>query len=711
MLKLENLSITYGERIILDDVSMRFPKGHVSVIQGASGSGKSSLLNVMGLMQQPNKGCRYDNDDVDILAYTEQEKADFRLHNIGFIFQQNNLIQELSAEENVSIPLRVCGTSKGSMTKVKELLDFVGLSHLCQHYPGRLSGGEEQRVAIARALANDANIILADEPTASLDEANTNIILGLLQKLAHELNKTVIIVSHDPTVLSIADFVYKIEDKKLVTVSDRDLRNDHITDNKGESTSEFPKRKMFDFVRFYTKNRIGDKVLNKVFVALTAVIAALAIVFVNFGSEYTKEQSAFINGISDKSIFAVNDTLGLNAKTDYGSALAINDEVLQKIGQIPNVHIWYPYYNFSSTSFFGNDSEVAEIRIKDGDTIVGTKTYERKKSGRFDEEQFMVAPLYPEENLDFLLSDKTDEENGTGVILTYTLAEQLGILPENLVDKEVEMKVFVPTKLRNTKISKSTNSDDPSAEQVELLGDTAAYKLVTIKSKIRGVLSQTYDLQRSEITSAFLLDYDAFNNILMENKDDNYEITFDGSLEKELAPSAVVVFANSYNDVSGVVAKLQSISPIFSISNKATDVRTIQNNIAATKNIMMLITAVFVAVIIVMFSMLYYMKNRSRKKEVGILKSLGLTKQNVVQLITFEMGNIAIRSFVNSLIIALIFSFLGNGLFGIPLFNITLFSVLVGLVISVGIVIVAGVLPIYNASKVDPIAAIREINK
>lgn len=711
MLKIENLSIVYGDRIILDDVSVEFPKGYVSVIQGESGSGKSSLLNVLGLMQKSNKECKYYNDSVEISKYTEKEKADFRLHNMGFIFQQNNLIQELSSHENVSLPLMVFGQNKKYMQKVNELLDYVGVSHLYRHYPGSLSGGEEQRIAIARALANDANIILADEPTASLDDTNAKIILELLKKLAHELNKIVVIVSHDAQVLKIADFVYKIENKKIVHVSGEKVPQDKRLPYNDAQEIAFQKRKIFDFIQFYTKSRIGDKVLNKIFVAITALIAAIAIIFVNFGSEYTKGQNDFINAISDKSIFVVNDTLGLNGDTDYDAALSMTNETLTNIEQIPNIHKWYPYYEFSSSGFSSNDNDIAEITIKDGNNIILNKKYGKKEVGTSDIAQFAVAPLYPEENLDFLLDYKNDTPDEKGIMITNALAKQLSTSPEQLVDKEIELQAFVPVKLYDTKITRSANAQDREAEDRGVLGDGAFYKLVTIKSKIIGVLSPTYNLQRSEIKDVFLLDYETFNNILTSNKDENYGEEFNGFPEKELAPSSLIIFANSYNDVPMIISKLQTISPVFSVSNRASDVRTIQNNIDATKNIMMLITIVFIGIIILMFGMLYYMKNRSRKKEVGILKALGLTSNNIVHLITFEMGNIALKSFINALVIALIFTYIGNGIFGIHLFNITFLSIGIGLLVSVGIVIVAGVLPVYNASKVDPIHAIREINR
>jgi len=720
MLKIENLSIVYGDRIILDNVKIAFPKGSVSVIKGASGSGKSSLLNVLGLMQQPNELCTYYKDKIDVSRYTEKEKADFRLHNIGFVFQQNNLIQELSAHENVSLPCMIFGKDEHMRRKVNDILDYVGVSHLAKNYPGSLSGGEEQRVAIARALANDADIILADEPTASLDETNANIVLAMLQKLAHELNKIVVIVSHDEHVLSIADYVYEIEDKKIKQVSSEKVKKaDSLLDDTQKKVT-FGQRKMLDFIQFYTKSRTGDWLINKIFIGVTAVIAAVAIIFINFGTAFTQGQQDFINAISDRSIFVVNDTLGIGGDTVYTGAMAMNNVNLSKIDQVENVQSWYPYYEFNSIGVSGNAEDKASILIKDGNEVVAHKEYDereiqKEREKMVDEERgnglFSVAPLFSEENISYLLSHKSDNDQAEGVIISGGLARTLNVRPESLINKEIQIKVFVPIKLYETTIRVGNPNVGNVDKRQEIKGTNVFSKLVTITSKIRGVLDDRYDLHRSENEDLILLNYKQVDAILQENKDEHYGETFPGFPEKALAPIGLVIFANSYNDVPTVVSDLQRISPSFTVTNKATDFETVEANIKSTRDMMLLITIVFICVIVLMFGVLYYIKNRSRKKEVGILKAMGLTSGNIVQLITFEMSQIALKSFIHAVIIAFVLVAIGNFFAELELFKITLLSVLVGLFVSVAIVIVAGVLPIYSASKVDPIHAIREINK
>jgi len=711
MLKIEHLSIIYGDRIILDDTAIQFPRGSVSVVQGPSGAGKSSLLNVLGLMQRPNKECVYTNDGVDISHYTEKEKADFRLHNMGFVFQQNNLIQTLSAHENVSIPLMVLSTDENVKDKVNEILDYVGVRHLANNYPSSLSGGEEQRVAVARAIANDADIILADEPTASLDETNVNVILELLQKLAHELNKVVVIVSHDAKVLRIADYVYKIENQSIVEVLSKKATKvkKQMTDK--TKSDGFGKRKMVDFVRFYTKRRIGDRLLNKTFIAVTAFITAIVIIFVNFGSEYAQGQKDFINAISDRSIFVMNDTLSLRSKKYYPSASPISKRELLMIEQIPHILQTYPYYEFLSATSFANGNDQAEITIKDERNMVVPKRHVQEIETDGMSDNFAVTPLYPEENINFLLEHKSDNSTEKGVIITNVLAKTFDIELESLIDKEIELKTFVPISLYDEKIMDEDGLQTIGEQTVMNEKNNMFYKLVSIKSKIKGILKPTYNLQRSQHKALILLDYDVFNEVLETNKDISYGNIATNVQQKALTPNAFVMFVNSYENVPTVVQKLRTISPIFEIANEASDIQQIQGNIELAKNVTLVITILFIGIIILMFGMVYYIKNRSRKKEVGILKALGLTRNNIVHIITFEMWLIAIQAFIVGVLMSFGFAYLGNAFVRLPVFTITGLSIFVGLVVSVGIVILAGVLPIYNASKVDPIQAMYEINK
>jgi putative ABC transport system ATP-binding protein len=196
----------------LRGLSMDVKEGEMISIIGPSGSGKTTLLNIVGGLDQATGGYVHVGD-ILVTALNPSQLVDYRRKTVGHIFQALNLISTLTAAENVELPMIAFGASRETRTKrVQELLDIVGLTDRADHKPEELSGGEQQRVAMAAALANDAPLILADEPTGELDTVNAKIVVDYLVKIKRELGKTIIMVTHDPSVARAADRILRIED-------------------------------------------------------------------------------------------------------------------------------------------------------------------------------------------------------------------------------------------------------------------------------------------------------------------------------------------------------------------------------------------------------------------------------------------------------------------------------------------------------------------
>ena len=195
---------------VIKDFSYSFYTNTFYCIKGRSGVGKTTLINILGLIKQPTSGT-YFIYGKDVRNFSDVQRASLRNRGIGFIFQDFKLLENLNALENIMVPLMV--DSKSSLEEVKskafDLLKLVGLEEKSKFYPKELSGGEKQRFAIARALVNNPTLILADEPTTSLDEENESIILNLLKKLSKK-GKCVIVVSHDSVVEKYADEILKL---------------------------------------------------------------------------------------------------------------------------------------------------------------------------------------------------------------------------------------------------------------------------------------------------------------------------------------------------------------------------------------------------------------------------------------------------------------------------------------------------------------------
>lgn len=201
IVRISHLSKCYrrGDRIVpvLIDISLAIPEGEFIALMGPSGSGKSTLLNLIAGIDRPDSG-EIEVGGIDITTLPESALASWRAANVGFVFQFYNLMPVLTAYENVELPLFLTGLSRRERRAHAELvLEMVGLQDRMDHYPAQLSGGEQQRVAIARAVVTDPTIIVADEPTGDLDRISAGEILELLGRLNQELNKTLIMVTHD----------------------------------------------------------------------------------------------------------------------------------------------------------------------------------------------------------------------------------------------------------------------------------------------------------------------------------------------------------------------------------------------------------------------------------------------------------------------------------------------------------------------------------
>lgn len=219
LIQMQDISKIYKmgavDTVALNKVSISINRGEFIAIVGRSGCGKSTLLNIMGGMDNASEGDYYF-DSAQINKLKGKSLARFRNRSIGFVFQAFNLVSEMSALNNVCMPLGYAGvSSKSRIEKAKEALEIVGLGHKEKNRPTQLSGGEQQRVAIARAIANNPDVILADEPTGNLDQKNSDNIMELLQSL-HRDGKTIVMVTHDMELAKCADRVVKMADGCVV---------------------------------------------------------------------------------------------------------------------------------------------------------------------------------------------------------------------------------------------------------------------------------------------------------------------------------------------------------------------------------------------------------------------------------------------------------------------------------------------------------------
>ena len=217
MIEFENINKSFGSLQVLKDISLNIDKGEIVSIVGPSGAGKTTLLQIMGTLDKPDSGSVKYND-TDITLFNEKELSLFRNRHIGFVFQFHQLLPEFTAEENIMIPALISGSNASdAKSKAMELMKLLDIAERANHKPSEMSGGEKQRIAVARALINNPDVILADEPSGSLDSRNREELYKLFFKLRQELNQTFVIITHDESLSGMTDRSIRLVDGMITT--------------------------------------------------------------------------------------------------------------------------------------------------------------------------------------------------------------------------------------------------------------------------------------------------------------------------------------------------------------------------------------------------------------------------------------------------------------------------------------------------------------
>jgi len=216
MIDIKNITKSFGSLQVLKGIDLHIAPGEVVSIVGPSGAGKTTLLQIIGTLDRPDSGT-VCVDSVNVTTLSQKQLSDFRNRHLGFVFQFHQLLPEFTAIENIMIPAYIAGRStKDAKARAEELLSFMGLADRAQHKPAQLSGGEKQRVAVARALVNNPKVILADEPSGSLDTKNKQELHQLFFDLRKELGQTFVIVTHDESLAQMSDRIIHIDDGLIV---------------------------------------------------------------------------------------------------------------------------------------------------------------------------------------------------------------------------------------------------------------------------------------------------------------------------------------------------------------------------------------------------------------------------------------------------------------------------------------------------------------
>jgi len=218
MIQVRDISKSYGNLQVLSDINLDIMKSEIVSIVGPSGAGKTTLLQIIGTLERPDSG-RVLYDDEDVMSLKDARLAKFRNRNIGFVFQFHQLLPEFTVVENVAMPALIGGSSRAdAFSKAKELIEYLGLTARADHKPAQLSGGERQRAAVARALVNSPRVVVAGEPSGSLDSHNRRELHKLFFDLRRDMGQTFVIVTHDESLAADTDRIIHMRDGHITEI-------------------------------------------------------------------------------------------------------------------------------------------------------------------------------------------------------------------------------------------------------------------------------------------------------------------------------------------------------------------------------------------------------------------------------------------------------------------------------------------------------------
>lgn len=692
MFEIRNLSLSFAGRRLLEPTDLIFERGKVYTIYGKSGVGKSSLLNKIGLLSATDTSVSYFFDGKEIDIENKKSVSVFIAEEVAFVFQGRNLINDLTVFENLRLALNFYGLSPDEIeSKIDTVLADLQISSLKHAYPEDLSGGEEQRVAIARALVTGKTLILADEPTSSLDKENREKVSALLIDLAHKYHKIVLIVSHDEAMIAIGDVQLHFKDHKLVENCLILNSDEGIKDSKKWSSclsSSHTKLSVLKHRRPF---------LPRLLAFFIALVVAIAVTSINFQFLFADKYHQLVNNSLENGFLVINDSLHLQTTKVLDDFLSFDKEEITSISTSQNIQTVKPYMEFLSLGMtFDNSKDYSQLQKNFQPTLTidgQTRSLTRN---------FSIQPLY-QTNTTQRQIEYFDRSNEKGIYLSEQFISDEK-LPNIVSGTTVTLTFYIPISLYESSIEKEGNI---------LKGDGDLFVKVDKTYPVLGIVKKSYPFEYSPYGNTLFMNIAEMEELQNEaiQQHPMTKMALDGFPLKSWMPSAIHVLLKDSGAIPEELSRIRAISSQITILSSYENYEEFNKGLTYIRQFLMLLSLVLLILVIAVLSFVFFLLNRPRRFEVGILKSLGYSTQNIVWLFLKELIGYGKTISILASCLLVILSILAMQVLKLEIsdvFKFYLTSVFTLIGLSVSVLIISGLLPIYTTCRQTVVDTIRK---
>ncbi|HGP8874174.1 TPA: ATP-binding cassette domain-containing protein [Streptococcus pneumoniae] len=692
MFEIRNLSLSFAGRRLLEPTDLIFERGKVYTIYGKSGVGKSSLLNKIGLLSATDPSVSYFFDGKEIDIENKKSVSVFIAEEVAFVFQGRNLINDLTVFENLRLALNFYDLSPDEIeSKIDTVLADLQISSLKHAYPEDLSGGEEQRVAIARALVTGKTLILADEPTSSLDKENREKISALLIDLAHKYHKIVLIVSHDEAMIAIGDVQLHFKDHKLVENCLILNSDEGIKDSKKWSSclsSSHTKLSVLKHRRPF---------LPRLLAFFISLVVAIAVTSINFQSLFADKYHQLVNNSLENGFLVINDSLHLQTTKVLDDFLSFDKEEITSISTSQNIQTVNPYIEFLSLGMtFDNSKDYSQLQKNFQPTLTidgQTRSLTRN---------FSIQPLY-QTNTTQRQIEYFDRSNEKGIYLSEQFISDEK-LPNIVSGTTVTLTFYIPISLYESSIEKEGNI---------LKGDGGLFVKVDKTYPVLGIVKKSYPFEYSPYGNTLFMNIAEMEELQNEaiQQHPMTKMALDGFPLKSWMPSAIHVLLKDSGAIPEELSRIRAISSQITILSSYENYEEFNKGLTYIRQFLMLLSLVLLILVIAVLSFVFFLLNRPRRFEVGILKSLGYSTQNIVWLFLKELIGYGKTISILASCLLVILSILAMQVLKLEIsdvFKFYLTSVFTLIGLSVSVLIISGLLPIYTTCRQTVVDTIRK---